>query len=104
MPKRRKYSTESKQGAVRRARHPGASCAQITRELGVGANVLTRWKREADGVGVSSGTGNPKGVELAQLTRDFTALEPETQWVADITEIQTQEGRQAVCVRGHRLF
>lgn len=45
MSKRRKYSTEFKQGAVEQARHPGVSCAQIARELGVGANVLTRWKR-----------------------------------------------------------
>lgn len=32
------------------------------------------------------------------LERDFTALEPETKWVTDITEIQTLEGKLYLCV------
>lgn len=48
MPKRRKYSPEFKKGAVEQVRQPGVSCAQVARELGVGANLLSRWQREAD--------------------------------------------------------
>jgi len=33
-----------------------------------------------------------------QLQRDFTASEPETKWVTDITEIKTDEGRLYLCV------
>lgn len=32
------------------------------------------------------------------LERDFTALEPETKWVTDITEVWTQEGKLYLCV------
>lgn len=32
------------------------------------------------------------------LNRDFTALEPETKWVTDITEIKTHEGKLYLCV------
>jgi putative transposase len=32
------------------------------------------------------------------LERDFTALEPETKWVTDITEIPTLEGKLFLCV------
>lgn len=32
------------------------------------------------------------------LERDFTALEPETKWVTDITEIKTSEGKLYLCV------
>lgn len=32
------------------------------------------------------------------LQRDFTALEPETKWVTDITEIPTHEGKLYLCV------
>ena len=32
------------------------------------------------------------------LERDFTALEPETKWVTDITEIKTEEGKLYLCV------
>jgi len=51
MPKRRKYSPEFKKGAVEQARQPDVSCAQVVRELGIGSDLLTRWKREADGEG-----------------------------------------------------
>jgi len=32
------------------------------------------------------------------LERDFTALDPETKWVTDITEVQTEEGKLYLCV------
>lgn len=32
------------------------------------------------------------------LERDFVALEPETKWVTDITEIKTQQGKLYLCV------
>jgi len=32
------------------------------------------------------------------LERDFTALEPETKWVTDITELKTDEGKLYLCV------
>ena len=32
------------------------------------------------------------------LERDFTALEPETKWVTDITELKTAEGKLYLCV------
>lgn len=32
------------------------------------------------------------------LERDFTALEPETKWVTDITELKTSEGKLYLCV------
>jgi putative transposase len=40
---------------------------------------------------------SPPGVRNL-LERDFTALEPETKWVTDITEIMTDEGKLFVCV------
>lgn len=39
----------------------------------------------------------PVGIEN-RLQRDFTAHEPETKWVTDITEIVTQEGKLYLCV------
>jgi hypothetical protein len=37
MSKRRKFSPEFKRGAVEQTRQPGVSCAQVARELGIGA-------------------------------------------------------------------
>ena len=39
----------------------------------------------------------PPGIRN-QLERDFTALEPETKWVTDITEIKTDEGKLYLCI------
>jgi putative transposase len=39
----------------------------------------------------------PEGVKNL-LERDFTALEPETKWVTDITEVGTLEGKLFLCV------
>ena len=32
------------------------------------------------------------------LERDFTALEPETRWVTDITELKTRQGKLYLCI------
>jgi len=39
----------------------------------------------------------PVGVDNL-LERDFTALEPETKWVTDITELKTGEGKLYLCI------
>ena len=45
---RRKYSAEFKREAVLQTQHPGVSCNQVARELGINPNVLGRWKRELE--------------------------------------------------------
>lgn len=35
---------------------------------------------------------------LNRLERDFSALEPETKWVTDITEIKTQQSKLCLCI------
>ena len=42
-------------------------------------------------------TVRPVGIKN-HLERDFTALEPDTKWVTDITEIPTREGKLYLCV------
>jgi transposase len=45
---RRKYSAGFKREAVLQTQHPGVSCNQVARELGINPNVLGRWKRELE--------------------------------------------------------
>ncbi len=79
MSKRRRFSQEFKQGAVEQARQPGVSCAQVARELGIAANLLTRWKREADSKGhrAFGGSGNPRDEEVARLKRELARVKKE---------------------------
>ena len=62
MPKRSKFSPEFKKGAVEQAYQPGVSCAQVARELGINANLLSRWKRgvETEGRHAFGGSGNQR--------------------------------------------
>lgn len=85
MSKRRKYSPEFKQGAVEQTRQPGVSCAQVARELGIGANLLTRWKREAarQGPQAFGGTGNPRDEEVARLKRELSRVQKERDFLRE---------------------
>ena len=51
MAKRRKYSEEFKREAVGLIRQPGASVSEVAGDIGVGANLLFRWRREFEGEG-----------------------------------------------------
>ena len=84
MSKKRKFSSEFKRGAVEQTRQPGVSCAQIARELGIGPNLLTRWRREADGAGALAfaGTGTPRDQEVAQLRRELARVKKERDFLA----------------------
>ena len=93
MSKRRKFSAEFKQGAVEQASQPGVSCAQIARELGIGANLLTRWKREArtQGTGAFKGTGVPRDEELARLKRELARVKKERDFLREAATFFARE-------------
>lgn len=84
MSKRRKYSVDFKRGAVDQIRRSGVSCAQVARELGVAANLLTRWKQEADGTKAAfGGTGTPRDEELSKLKRELARVTKERDFLRE---------------------
>lgn len=84
MSKRRKYSVEFKRGAVEQTQRSGVSCAQVARELGIGANLLTRWKQESDGSSAAfGGTGTPRDEELAKLKRELARVKKERDFLRE---------------------
>ena len=81
MQQRMTFSDEFKHEAVNLVRQPGASKAAIARDLGVGANLLGRWIREAEG-GAASISRNGKGdgvsvQEFERLRRELAKDKPE---------------------------
>ena len=61
------------------------------------ADGLQGWpRRKRRGARYSPAVTPPGVVNL--LERDFLALEPETKWVTDITEIKTQQGKLYLCI------
>ena len=77
MNKRRKYTREFKEDAVKLITEQGYQVAEAARNLGVNASVLGRWKREVEGAeGEVSGNGDPKAVqaELVRLRKENKRL------------------------------
>ena len=58
---------------------------QVARELGISANLLTRWKRELHSQGkvAFAGTGTPRDEELAQLKRELARVKKERDFLRE---------------------
>ncbi len=79
MGRRRKFSAEFKREAVALTAEPDVSVAQVARGLGIGANLLGRWRRElhADGTKAFRGPGVARDEEVARLKRDLARIHRE---------------------------
>ena len=85
MAQRRKFSAEYKQEAVAMLESPGVSISQIAAELGIGANVLGRWRRELR-QGPDQGfvgNGRPRDEELALLRRELARVTKERDFLRE---------------------
>ena len=77
MKKRKKYSKEFKQDAVRLVTEQGYAIAEAARNLGLNAGMLGRWKMEAaESEGAFRGNGQGVAdVQLASLEVDVAPAE-----------------------------
>ena len=77
---RRKYSREFKEEAVKLVTDQGYQVAEAARNLGIHANMLSRWKREIEG-GEEGGGGmgnlNDVQSELRRLRKENKRLKME---------------------------
>ena len=83
MAQRRKFSAEYKREAVAMLEAPGVSVSQIAAELGIGATVLARWRREFHQGRAFPGNGRPREDELTQLRRDLTRVTKERDFLRE---------------------
>ena len=85
MPKRREYSPEFKREAVELTRTAGITVAQIARELGIGANILSRWRRELleDGEKAFQGHGKARDEEMLKLKRELAWVKKERDFLQE---------------------
>ncbi|WP_373987764.1 transposase [Duganella sp. BuS-21] len=74
---RRLFSEEFKREAVKLVGQPGASKAGIARDLGVGANLLERWCREANVNGQVGGGEKVCAQEYERMRRELAKVETE---------------------------
>ena len=91
--KRRKFSEEFKREAVGLPRQPGAQLSQVARNIGVGAGVLGRWRRqlEVDKAKAFTGSGVPRDQEVATLKRELARVKKERDFLRDAAAFFAKE-------------
>ncbi len=76
--KRRQFTAEFKVEAVRMARDSGKPLAQVARELGIRAEMLRTWKRQAESrAGLTPGDVFPGNGKLTSQEEEIRALRHE---------------------------
>jgi len=71
--KRKKYAQEFRDSAVKLITEQGYQIAEAARNLGINANMLGRWKREAE----DGGSGTPDSPSAKDLQAELTRLRKE---------------------------
>jgi transposase len=85
MGARRKFSAEYKREAVAMLDAPGVTVNQIAADLGIGANVLGRWRRELRRHPQQAfvGNGRPRDEEVSQLRRELARVTKERDFLRE---------------------
>jgi transposase len=85
MGQRRKFSAEYKREAVAMLESPGVTVNQIAAELGIGATVLGRWRRELrqESAQAFRGNGRPRDENLALLRRELARVTKERDFLRE---------------------
>ena len=94
MAKRKKYSDEFKREAVGLTRQPSASVSQVARDIGVGANLLFRWRRELESGGKAfPGSGATRDQEVLALKRELAKVKRERNFLRDAAAFFASESK-----------
>ena len=85
MGARRKFSAEFKREAVATLDAPGVMVRQIAADLGIGANVLGRWRRElrCQSNLAFVGNGRSRDEELSHLRRELALVTKERDFLRE---------------------
>ena len=95
--KRRQYTEEFKQEAVRLVTEHGYGVTEAARNLGINAKMLGRWKRQAEwqtnGSSSSNGHMTAEHAELLQLRKEVKRLRMEREILKKATLFFATESR-----------
>jgi transposase len=85
MGQRRKFTAEYKREAVAMLDARGVTVSQIAADLGIGANILGRWRRELrqEPRQVFVGNGRSRDEEVSQLRRELARVTKERDFLRE---------------------
>ncbi len=92
---RRSYSAEFKREAVALASQPGQTIQGVARDLGIGAGLIQRWKRELKEHGQQAfvGQGVARDEELMALRRELAQVKKERDFLKSAAAYFAKEGK-----------
>ena len=95
MARRRKFSDEYKCEAVRLATEPGVTKSQVASELGINANLLSRWCKDylTNGNAAFPGHGKPRDEEMAALKRELARVKKERDFLKEAAAFFARESK-----------
>ena len=71
---RRNYTPDFKREAIRMVEESDKTIAQVSRDLGIGSNLIARWKREQSEQGAEDATLDDKDAEIRRLRAELRDL------------------------------
>ena len=93
MSQRRRYSKEFKLEAVNLANESGVTLNQTAQELGIGAGLLGRWRRElsVEGASAFKGQGHARDEEMMRLKRELVRVKKERDFLKEAATFFAKE-------------
>ena len=90
---KRKYSDEFKREAVELTKVPGATKAQVARDLGISANSLGAWARELEEASDNAfpGKGHSRDQEVTRLKRELVRVTKERDFLREAATFFAKE-------------
>jgi transposase len=96
MARRKRYSTEFKQQALKRANEPGVTDVLVCEELGISTRQLRRWKdavREHGEEGAFPGHGKSRDEEFTKLKRELAKVKEERDFLREAARFFAKESK-----------
>lgn len=95
MSKRRRYSPEYKQEAVRLVQQSDIPVSEIARNLGINDNMLRKWVKQATEPGTRAfpGHGTPRDEKIAQLERELREVKKERDFLRETAVYFARESK-----------
>ena len=96
MARRKRYSTEFKQQALKRANEPGVTDVLVCEELGISSRQLRRWKdavREHGEEGAFPGHGKSRDEEFTKLKRELAKVKEERDFLKEAARFFAKESK-----------
>ncbi len=96
MSQRKRYTKQFKEEAIQLVNQEGVSLTQIARDLGINAEMLRRWRKDAETLGPKAfrGQRHAHDEELAQLKRELGRVKRERDFLKDAAAYFAKESKR----------